>query len=110
MKKSKIIALMFAFITLCIGVLSIALIPATPPVNAANLKDENIVFESFDKTITISDTKICDIVETINMRFKQGGINVGYTRNISHTNKMTRIVNGKKYVRTTKNKFNFCYC
>lgn len=106
MKKFKIFTFIFAFITLCIGALSIALLPNTQIVSeASNIKDDNIVFESFDKTINISNTKVCDIVETISMRFKESGINVGYTRNISHTNKITRIVNGKRYATTTKNKF-----
>ncbi len=70
----------------------------------ANDKDTNIVYDSVEKIIEIDEQKVCNITEIITVTYTQAGINVGLVRNISRTNKITRIVNGKKYVKTTKNK------
>ena len=67
-------------------------------------KDTNIVYDSVEKIIDIDENKVCNITEIITVTYKENYINVGLVRNISKVNKITRIVNGKEYVRTTKNK------
>lgn len=69
-------------------------------------KDANVNYDRVLKIINVHDKKILDVTEYITVTFKRGGVNVGLSRNISRKNKITRIVNGKKYVKTTINKLN----
>ncbi len=69
----------------------------------ADVKNDNVVYDSVRKNIVIDDKKNCDITETITVTYLRDGINVGLARNVSRINKITRIVDGKKYVKTTKN-------
>ena len=70
------------------------------------VKDTNVNYDKVEKIINVHDQKILDVTEYITVTFKKSGINVGLSRNISRKNKITRIVNGKKYVKTTINKLN----
>ncbi len=76
----------------------------TNKVHASSIKDTNVLYNSVEKIIKIDDRKICDITEIITVTYRQPGINVGLSRNVSRVNKITRKVNGKKYVNTTVNK------
>ncbi|MDE5721625.1 MAG: DUF2207 domain-containing protein, partial [Clostridia bacterium] len=69
----------------------------------ANIKDTNVEYKSVEKIIKIDEKKSCDITEIITVGFRKSGINVGLSRNVSRVNKITRIVNGKKYVNKTVN-------
>ncbi|MDE6075103.1 MAG: DUF2207 domain-containing protein, partial [Clostridia bacterium] len=68
------------------------------------VKDTNVNYDKVEKIINVHDKKVLDVTEYITVTFKRSGINVGLSRNISRKNKITRIVNGKKYVKTTINK------
>ncbi|MDE6557905.1 MAG: DUF2207 domain-containing protein, partial [Clostridia bacterium] len=70
------------------------------------VKDTNVNYDKVEKIINVHDKKVLDVTEYITVTFKKSGINVGLTRNISRKNKITRIVNGRKYVKTTINKLN----
>ncbi len=70
---------------------------------SANLKDANVTYNSVAKKIVIDEKKNCDVTETITVTYKDDGINVGLVRNVSRVNKITRVVNGKNYVKTTLN-------
>lgn len=107
MKKVRLFAFIFSLLGLFIGAVTMSFVTET--VSASSIKDTNIVYELVDKQINISDKKVCDITETLVIRYKESGINLGITRNISRTNKITRIVNGKRYVTTTQNKFKLNY-
>lgn len=74
---------------------------SVPKAYAYSEKDENVKYESVEKTIEVSDKKVCTVVETITVRYQRPNINVGLSRNVSRLNKITRIVDGKKYVRKT---------
>lgn len=71
---------------------------------SSSIKDANVVYNSVDKTIVVSEEKVLNITERITVTFKNPGINVGLSRNISKVNKITRFYNGKEYVNTTVNK------
>lgn len=70
------------------------------------VKDTNVNYDKVEKIINVHDQKILDVTEYITVTFKRSGINVGLSRNISRKNKITRIVNGRRYVKTTINKLN----
>ncbi len=72
----------------------------TPKVAFASIKDDNIVYNSVEKVISINENKVCDITETITVTYQNAGINVGLTRNISKVNTITRIIDGKEYSKT----------
>lgn len=72
----------------------------TQTTNALSIKDSNIVYNSIDKLIEIEENKVLNITETITLTYKKSGINVGLSRHISRTNKVTRIVNGDKIAKT----------
>lgn len=77
---------------------------AKSDVSYANIKNDNIVYDSVDKVIKINENKTMEITETIDLTFEKSGINVGLSRNVSRANKITRFVNGKEYVTKTINK------
>lgn len=105
MSKSlkRISAVLFAVFTLVL-VLFMPSLSYGKVADASSIKDTNVVYNSVDKTIVVSDEKVLDITERITVTFKSPGINVGLSRNISKVNKITRFYNGKEYVNTTVNK------
>lgn len=72
-------------------------------VASANVKDDNVVYNYVAKKIVIDDKKNCDVTETVSVTYKNPRINVGLSRNVSRVSKITRLVNGKKYTKTTLN-------
>lgn len=93
------IALAVALCLLC----ALAVVPRPSQAYAAeSVKDTNIVYESVEKEIVVSRQKVCSITETITVEYRNPGINLGLRRNVSRWNKITRIVDGKKYVRKTR--------
>ena len=105
MKKRLFKSLFFVFVLVFAlgGIFSLMSVPATEKASAAYL-DDSVEYESIDKTIDISDKKVLNITEVITVNYLKSG-KVGIVRNISKVNRITRIVNGKKYTRVTKNKF-----
>ena len=105
MSKSlkRISVVLFAVFTLIL-VLFMPSLSYGKVADASYIKDTNVVYNSVDKTIVVSDEKVLDITERITVTFKSPGINVGLSRNISKVNKITRFYNGKEYVNTTVNK------
>lgn len=98
-RRTGQMALAVALILLC----ALAVVPRpSQAYAAASVKDTNIVYESVEKEIVVSRQKVCAITETITVEYKNPGINLGLRRNVSRWNKITRIVNGKKYVRKTR--------
>ena len=92
---------------LCFVIASIFVGVGNTSVNAAtssSIKDTNITYNSVEKIISIDEHKVCDITEIITVTYARSGINLGLSRNVSRVNKITRIVNGKKYVTKTVNK------
>ncbi|MDE7182379.1 MAG: DUF2207 domain-containing protein, partial [Clostridia bacterium] len=69
----------------------------------ANMKDTNVEYKSVEKIIKIDEKKSLDVTEIITVGFRSSNINVGLSRNVSRVNKITRIVNGKKYINKTVN-------
>lgn len=67
----------------------------------ANVKDENVHYDEVRKVISIDRNKKLNITEYITVTYAFDKINVGLSRNVSRINKITRIVDGKKYVTRT---------
>lgn len=95
-----LLCLCFVIASVFVGVSNTTVSAAT----SSNIKDTNIIYNSVEKIISIDDRKVCDITEVITVTYKQSGINLGLSRNVSRVNKITRIINGKKYVTKTTNK------
>ncbi|MDE6583501.1 MAG: DUF2207 domain-containing protein, partial [Clostridia bacterium] len=103
MKKSLSFKVFFVFLILIssFSLLFIGSFTAPNVSYAASIKDENIIYNSVHKDISINEDKTMEIKETIVLTFARSGINVGLARNVSHANKITRKVNGKEYVTRT---------
>lgn len=102
LNKWIIISLLLIFL-FCGGISLIDNIEVVQPVYADSIKATNVQYDSIEKIIEIDENKVCNITEIITVTYKQDKINVGLSRNISRLNKITRIVNGKKYEVTTIN-------
>lgn len=100
--KYILISVLCALLAVAAALFAYSVIPHRQSANAG-VKDTNIEYKSVEKVIKIDENKSCDITEIITVHFKQSNINLGLSRNVSRLNKITRIVNGKKYVNTTKN-------
>ena len=100
--KTFMIAILLAVLFFAPTLFSVGNVNASN-VSVANIKDTNVVYNSVEKTIDISEEKVLDITERITVTYKNPGINVGLSRNISKINKITRIYQGKEYVTTTIN-------
>lgn len=96
MKKKIVIVLSFLFL-ITIGFTFLQ----CDSVSALSILDSNIEYISIHKDIDISEEKVCKIEETIVLRYKQSGINLGISRHISKVNTVTRVVDGKEYQNTT---------
>ena len=94
--KRKIFAILSLVICLIIGFM---VCPSES--NASNILDDNISFNTIQKDIVIGEDKVLQVTETLGVSYKRSDINVGFTRNISRANTITREVNGKKYSNTT---------
>jgi len=104
LRKSFLIIFVFALALCCWGIFCITLSNNTGVASAeVSIKDRNIIYNSVDKEIVISENKVLDITETITVTFRQSGINLGLSRNVSRINKITTIYKGKKYVKKTVN-------
>lgn len=77
--------------------------------DSGNIKNTNIVYNKVEKIIDVSNKKVCDITERISVTFKKANINLGLSRNVSRTNKVTRIVDGKEYSVRTISKLSLNY-
>lgn len=78
-------------------------------VYADGIKDTNVRYDSVKNVINVQDKKVIEITEFITVTYKNAGINLGLSRNVSKINKITRIVDGKKYVNTTRNEYKVNY-
>lgn len=105
-KSTKILFFSAAALFVLAIVLFVCLgLPVASSVSAeTSIKDANVSYNSVEKIISINENKVLNVTERITVSYKFGGINVGLSRNVSRVNKITRIVNGKKYVTTTLNK------
>ncbi len=122
MFKSKRLKRLFIFAFICMAIFAVglAVMPFVWHSNnaeasqnetyAQDWKDANVTYESVEKNIIISAEKVLDVTEYITVTYERSGINVGLMRNISKLNKITRIVDGKKYVNKTYNKLEFEGC
>ncbi|MDE6586157.1 MAG: DUF2207 domain-containing protein, partial [Clostridia bacterium] len=102
-KYSKILIIVFLVILAAAIALFASLVFPRTEVAYADIKNDNVIYESVEKRIVIDERKSCDITEIITVTYKRAGINVGLSRNVSRVNKITRIVDGKTYVNTTRN-------
>lgn len=102
-KTFWIIFAIFAVVLLAIGFSFV--MPSVGIAQAeTSIKDRNIIYNSVDKDIVINQEKVLDITETITVTFRQSGINLGLSRNVSRINKITVLYKNKKYVKRTVNK------
>ena len=92
---------------ICIS-LGFAFLPAPQKAFASSygIKDRNVRYNSVRKEIVINENKVINITEYINVTYIKPGINLGLSRNISHLNLVTRIVDGKKYTVQTVSELN----
>lgn len=98
--KLKILILTLLFLAVAIFLPSFFIPQDTA---SANIKNDNVVYNSVEKKIIIDKNKNCDITERITVTYLKAGINVGLARNVSRVNKITRLVGGREYVKTTLN-------